>query len=308
MNKKSSITNILGLILAILSVFIWGITFVSTKSLLDDFSALEILFIRFFLAYIALWCIKPQKLIVQKKDNFYFAMAGLTGITIYQLAENVAINFTTASNVSIIVSICPMFTAIIAQLFLKEKHINKNFIFGFIIAMLGIIFVSFNGRINLNLNPKGDFLSLTAAVCWGFYSLFVSLINKNNYDPICATRRSFFFSLIFMLPIIFAGNTFFDVTSSLYVNFNIEQNIIRFSKGINWLNLSFLGFLASAFCFSAWNKACDILGTVKTTVGIYLIPVVTIIFAFFTLGEKITLIGAIGALLTIIGLFISNKK
>ena len=85
-------------------------------------------------------------------------------------------------------------------------------------------------------------------------------------------------------------------------------NKSRFANPLNWLNLGFLGLGASAFCFAAWNIACEKLGTVRATVGIYLIPVVTIIFAFFALGEKISLMGAIGAVLTIAGLFVSEIK
>ena len=85
-------------------------------------------------------------------------------------------------------------------------------------------------------------------------------------------------------------------------------NESRFANPLNWLNLGFLGLGASAFCFAAWNIACEKLGTVRATVGIYLIPVVTIIFAFFALGEKISLMGAVGAVLTIAGLFVSEIK
>ena len=81
---------------------------------------------------------------------------------------------------------------------------------------------------------------------------------------------------------------------------------MRFSKLSNWFYLCFLGIIASGFCFVAWNKACNIVGTVNVSVGLYLIPVVTIIFAFIFLGEKITLLGASGALLVITGLIISG--
>ena len=64
---KSS--KVLGYILAGLCVFFWGITFVCTKSLLQDFSSLEILFVRFLLAYIALWIIHPKWEKIQFKDN-----------------------------------------------------------------------------------------------------------------------------------------------------------------------------------------------------------------------------------------------
>lgn len=309
MEKK----NVFGYFLASITVFFWGITFVCTKSLLNDFSALEILFFRFVAAYVGLWAMRPKWIKIALKDNLIFALAGLSGVVLYQFAENIAINFTNASNVSVIVSICPLFTAIVAQIFLKEKHITPFFLIGFFISIIGVALVCFNGKASLELNPKGDLLALFAAICWGFYSLFVSLINKRQYDPICSTRRVFFFAVILMIPIVLVGHKFEGVTSatgfaeSMAVTFDKSINAARFSKLMNWVNLLFLGFLASGFCFSAWNKACNIIGTVKISCGLYLIPVVTILFAFFALGEKITVMGAVGAVVTIIGLFVSGR-
>ena len=306
----------LGYFLAAISIFFWGITFICTKSLLKDFSSLEILFIRFLMAYIGLWIMHPKIQKIQPVDNILFVLAGLSGVVLYQFSENIAINFTNASNVSVIVSICPLFTALIAQYFLKENNLNLWFLLGFIISILGVALVCFNGKMELELNPKGDLLALFSAVCWGFYSLFVSLINKKNYDPICSTRRVFFYAVLFMLPLMLAGfgitksesSMFEGLRESMLVTFNKAANASRFSKPLNWFNLIFLGAIASGFCFSAWNKACEIVGTVKVTCGLYLIPVVTIIFAFFTLGEKITWLGALGSVITITGLFISEKK
>jgi len=298
---------VVGYILAALTIFIWGITFVCTKYLLQTFSALEILIIRFVFAYIGLWCLAPRTLtLAQKKDELLFIAAGLTGVTVYQFMENMAINFTSASNVSIIVSICPLFTAIIAQLFLHEKHMTLPFIIGFIVAITGVALVSFNGTVMLHLSPKGDLLALAAGICWGFYSLFVSLINQKGYGTLAGTRRIFFWALIFMIPLTLYG-TFFGGTQTA-VHFSAAANKARWLDWKNWMNLLFLGLIASAFAFAAWNKVCAYIGTVRATVGIYLIPVVTIIFAFFALGEKITLMGGIGALLTITGLFISEWK
>ena len=303
-----------GYLLATITVIIWGITFFCTKSLLQDFSALEILFFRFIIAYIGLWIMNPKSEKIAKKDNLLFCFAGLSGVVLYQFSENIAINFTTASNVSVIVSICPLFTAIIAQIFLKEKHITPFFILGFIISIIGVFFVSLNGNIQLKINPKGDLLALFAGICWGFYSLFVSMINKKEYNLICSTRRFFFFAVIFMIPLMIIGNNISNITAnsdlinSMNVNLNFSENIQRFKNFLNVGNLLFLGLLASGFCFSAWNKACKLVGTVKISFGIYLIPVVTIIFAFFTLHEKISFMGLLGAILTITGLFISNIK
>ncbi len=299
--------NVLGFILAVIAIFFWGITFISTKSLLKDFSSLEILFVRFIIAYVCLWIIHPKREKFIPKDNLYFLLAGLTGVTLYQFTENVAISYTSASNVSIIVSSCPLFTAIISQIFLKEKHITLPFVLGFIITITGIALVSLNGTKSFSLNPKGDFLALLASVSWGFYSLCISILNKRKYNSICSTRRIFFYAILLMIPLVIVGS-FRNPESSIFVNWDFSVNSMRFSKVSNILNLVFLGMFASGICFSIWNIACNTLGTVKTTSGIYLIPVVTIIFAYFALGEKITILNAIGSIITITGLFISSYK
>ncbi len=317
MNQKSQ--KVWGLLLAAASIFIWGITFVNTKYLLKDFSSLEILFYRFLSAYLFLWILRPKIEKIQMRDNLYFALAGLSGVVLYQLTENIAIHFTNASNVSVIVSICPLFTAIVSQIFLKEKHLSLWFIVGFFIAIFGVSLVCFNGNAEFEFNPKGDLLALLAGICWGFYSMFVSILNKKKYDRVCATRRIFFFAVLMMIPLSLLGwrltpvdaakeAAASDFVRSLYFNASQTVNAARFSKPLNWLNILFLGVLASGVCFTIWGKACDILGTVKVSCGIYLIPIVTVFFAFFALGEKITLLGALGTAITILGLFISEKR
>lgn len=287
--------------------------------MLNDFSSLEILFYRFLVAYIGLWFMRPKVEKIAWRDNIYFALAGLSGVVLYQLSENIAIHFTNASNVSVIVSICPLFTAIVSQIFLKERHLSVWFVVGFFVAIFGVALVCFNGKAALELNPKGDLLALFAGVCWGFYSMFISILNKKKYDKVCSTRRIFFFAVLFMLPLALFGwrlvpqdgaaaasaNDFFQ---SFYFFVEPSVNAARFSKVLNWANIIFLGVFASGFCFTTWSKACDIIGTVKVSCGLYLIPIVTVIFAFFALGERLTLLGAAGTAITIVGLFLSEKR
>ena len=82
----------------------------------------------------------------------------------------------------------------------------------------------------------------------------------------------------------------------------------RFADPLNLGNLLFLGIGASAICFVTWNTAVKRLGAVKTTVYIYMVPVVTIITSVLILGEKLTVRAACGAFLTIAGLFLSVEK
>ena len=306
--ENNSSLRVVAYVLVVFAIFFWGITFVCTKHLLLYFSAFEILFIRFVLAYVFLWLLYPHRLRLSGKENLLLAMAGLTGVTLYQFTENLALNLTTASNVSIIVSICPVFTALTAQLFLKEKHFTPQFFVGTALALLGVVLVSLNGSSHFNVSPKGDLLALTSAVCWGFYSLFVTLINKRGYNIIIVTRKIFFYAVVWMLPLLVLGIFSSNPEGISYVELSASLNEARFSSPLNWVLLCFLGILASGMCFVAWNKACIILGTVKISSGLYLIPVVTILFAAIFLKEKLTLMGSIGSLLTIIGLFVSSRN
>lgn len=299
--------SISGFLFAAFSVFLWGTTFVSTKALLNDFSAAEILVLRFLIAYIGLWAICPRRLRVKDRiDELWFALAGLSGIAVYQLLENLAIQYTNASNVSIIVSVCPIFTALSCQLFLRQKNITWRFLLGFAIAIFGIALVSLNGISTFHFHPTGDILALAAAFVWGFFGLFTSLFGRHGYSPLAATRRVFFYALLFMVPIVVAGTFFVPAESDFFFDFSCAGNAARFSSPSNWLNGLYLGLLASAGCFASWNRACERLGTVRANIGLYLVPVITLVFANLFLGERLSSIGILGALCTLAGVILST--
>ena len=65
--------------------------------------------------------------------------------------------------------------------------------------------------------------------------------------------------------------------------------------------IAFLGLLASAFCFVAWNKACERLGTVRCSLGLYLVPVVAFLVTHVFLGETLPAAGVVGGLLVLAG-------
>ena len=106
--------KIKGHIAASASILIWGTTFISTKVLLEDFTPIEILFYRFILAYLLLFVMSPKP-IRPRKDNkeLLYAAAGLCGVSLYFLFQNIGLTYTLASNAAI-VAVAPMFTAIIS--------------------------------------------------------------------------------------------------------------------------------------------------------------------------------------------------
>ena len=173
-----------------------GTTFISTKVLLEDLSPLEILVLRFVAGYIFLWIIRPVPLKAGSlKQEGIMIVAGITGIGIYYLMENIALTLTQASNISVIVSIAPIFTGILAHFFLEGEKMKKSIVLGFVCAMAGICLITFQKGETVELNPLGDFLGVAAAAIWGVYSICSRKIAGFGYDTIITTRRTF--SMVF---------------------------------------------------------------------------------------------------------------
>ena len=291
MDKKTTA----GHITALVTIMIWGTTFISTKILLADFTPIEILFFRFLLGLLVLIVIYPKRLkIKDKKQEIIFVAAGLCGICLYYLLENIALTYTMASNVGVIISVAPFFTAVLSHVFLKtEEKLKVQFFVGFVVAMIGICLISFNGK-ELELNPIGDILAVAAAFVWAVYSLLTRKISSYGLNTIGTTRKVFTYGILFMLPFLFV----FD--------FNLDvQKVIKPEYA---LNLIYLGVGASALCFVTWNYAVGVLGAVKTSVYIYIVPVITATSSVIVLKEEITWMAVIGIGLTLIGLFFSESK
>lgn len=282
----------LGHLAAFATIMIWGTTFISTKILLRDFTPVEILFSRFVIGYIALLMFYPKRLKINKlSQEWLFIAAGISGITLYYLLENIALTFTTASNVGIIITVAPLFTALLACWLLKTEKPTLQFYIGFLAAITGIILISYNGDSNQNFNLIGDVLALLAAATWAIYSILIKKIGKFGYNT---TRRTFFYGLLFMLPVL------------LFTGFS--PDIEKFTTPVNLGNILFLGLGASALCFVSWNMAVKLLGAIKTSVYIYLVPVVTVATSAVILNEPLTPILITGALLTLSGLWLSETK
>ena len=286
--------TMIGHILAFVCIMIWGSTFVSSKILLDTFTPIELLFIRFLIGFLTLCVLSPKILKLEnRKDEIWYILSGLTGVFLYYFLESTALVYTYATNVGVIISVAPFFTSILAYLCFKDEPFKINFAIGFIVAFIGIFFISFNGK-QMHLSPKGDILTIVAAIMWAIYSVVLKKVNELGHTSIQNTKR------------IFAWGLFFMALSLPFLGFDVSINEILIP--LNLLNLLFLGVIACAGCFVIWNYSCSILGSVRTNQYVYLNPIATIIFSAIILHERITPFIVLGTILTLSGLIISEYK
>lgn len=281
-----------GHVLALFTITVWGTTFVATKTLLNHYDALQIMLMRFFIAWVVLFLFtrkieKPKGI----KDELGIFVLSLSGITVYYYFENTALTYTLSANVSIILAAAPVFTAILAHLFTRDEKLSGRTWAGFFIAMAGVVLVVFNGAFVLKLNPLGDALSLLAALSWAVYSVILKRYVQ-RYDNRILTRKMLFYALLLTAPAALFGKGL--------------PPAAPLARGDVIFCLLFLGVLGSAACYITWNMAIEKIGVVNTNNYIYLNPFVTMICAAIVLGEPVTAAGVVGAVLIVGGIIVSE--
>jgi drug/metabolite transporter (DMT)-like permease len=289
MNEK----NVLGHFLTLITVFIWGVTFISTKVLLKWLSPVEILFYRFVIGFILLAVLHPH---IFKPDTLreeiLFAGLGVAGVVIYFLMENIALQYTQAANVSLLVAAAPVLTAFAAHWTTKDEKLAGKLIAGFLVAFTGIFLVIFNGSYVLKLDPVGDLLAVLAAASWAVYSVLLKKVNP-RLNSFYVTGRIFCYGILFTIPALLIFRDDFMPAHPP------DSGVI--------LNILFLGVFASAACYVMWNRAVKLIGAIKASNYIYLIPLITMIASVAILDEKVNGIMILGGGLILSGVFIGER-
>lgn len=279
-------------LLAFMTIFIWGLTFLSTKSLGKQLSSLEILFGRYCIAYLVLWVMYPKPFLFQgwKKEGMLLA-AALSGAAVYQYLENLSVSYTSPASVSFIAATAPLFTALLAHRFLAERVTAKTLV-GMVVSLVGVFFICFGDSKTVETGIVGDLIILGSIWLWAVYSVLIKKMSEFGFHQVQQTRRLFFYSLIFMLPF-------------MLLRKNPTAPSVFFEKECLF-HLIFLGVFASAICFAGWNHAVEKLGATTTSKYLFIMPLITLIgqalYNQSALGKE----ALIGMLVTLLGIGISE--
>lgn len=295
--SRTEMLKIVAHIGALLVMMAWGTSFLCTKVLMIDggFTPTEMYIYRFSLAYLLLLPLTFKKIMSNNwKDEIQFLVCGLCAGSLYFVTENYALKHTSAGNVSLLVSISPIFTALLLAILYKTR-LKFGMIIGSIVAAVGVGCVIFSGDEGIEFSPIGDILALIASLSWAVYTIVIKRLSP-IYNSLFITRKLFFYGVITALPLLLLQeaplrlSTLFDFTHPEYA-----------------LNFLFLVVFCSVFAYLIWNEVMKILGSVNASNYLYLQPMVTMVAAYFLLGEQITILGYIGCVLIIGGLVISDK-
>lgn len=287
--------TLLGHIAGLITVSMWGYSFVSSKVLLENgLGPVQIYVLRFLLAYGIVLLLNHKRILAQNmRDEFLFAVCGLCAGSLYFIAENTALEYTLTTNVSLLTSMSPLLTAIMATLLYKSERLGIGTWIGSAVAIAGVVCVVLNSSTSLEVRPLGDFLALAAALSWAVYSLVLRRLNA-GYDVWFITRKTFFYGLVTAVPFLLFENE----TPSIFSVIGRPQV---------YGNLLFLGLGASTAAYVLWAVTVKQVGAVKANNYMYLQSIVTLFVSAIVLHEHITVIGSIGVALIIGGLWLGDN-
>jgi len=282
-------------LLIILAVIFWGSSFIATKVALKELSPETIISLRLIIASVFLFITA----IVYKKDfsinlkshGIIFILALIA--VFHLMIQVVGLNYTTASNTGWIIGTAPIFMAILAAIFFKEK-IGLLKISGIIIAMFGLLLLIGKGNItNVDLiENKGDLLVLASAFTWGVYSMVNKKISL-SYPPLMTILYLFMMMAVIIIP------------------FNLNEasvnSVVHLSLN-GWVSILFLGLFCSGIAYVIWAYSLRDLESAKVGAFLYFEPIVTVFAAWVLLSESITFLMILSGGIITLGVVLVNKE
>ena len=282
-----------------LCAFFWSGNFIVGKfATLYEVPPLTLNFLRWLIVWIILIPFTFRDILnnikVIKKNFYSILLMSITSISIFNSVVYYSLNFTQVLNGALMISTIPVLIVFISFIFKTEK-INFSQVLGLILSITGVLTIitrlDFTKLIHLDLN-KGDLWLLVAMLSWAIYS---TMLRTHKTD----LKYLSFISVIVSIGLIF-----------LFPQFLLEINnhqIIRFNFPV-FLITSYVVLFAGLGSYVLWNKAVVIVGPNKAGIFLHLMPVFSSFMAIFLLNEKLMNFHIIGAIVIIVGIYLSSKK
>ena len=276
---------------ATICVIIWGLTFLFSKHLMVFFTPIQLMTMRCLIAFAILWVVHPRWSFDIRTEWIFILMA-VFGNVVYFSTENLALTYTYTSEVCILTSMTSMMSLVLMHVLFKDS-VGKVQVMGFIISLIGVVLVAFNGSVILDLDPIGDVLALTSALSWAIYGVMLRWFDK-DFDVMVLTRKMMFYGFLMGALLMIVEGEPFDPSHLMELD--------------NLFSLVFLGGLGSCMCFVLWNRSVRVLGVIKSNIFIYAMPVVTLIAGHIVFDEIITVMAVVGMVLVISGMLMANGR
>jgi drug/metabolite transporter (DMT)-like permease len=281
---------------AAISISFWGISFVSTKAVVDTIEPYTLLALRFAIGalfLLAVLVIKRYPLTLPLRYIPHVIVLSVLGVFIHQVIQATALLSIDASAAGWMISFSPVFTVILSMLFLHEKMTWLRSA-GMLIAIIGVLMVT-SARSGQSPGFEVNFgyiLMVLSTLNWAVYSVLL----KRLRVPLPSLIVTFYMSLLgclLSIPFLLRSKGWENMT---------------FLTNTEWAHILFLGIFVSGVGYWYWAKALEVMEASRVSMFLYLEPLVTFIAAVLLLHEKILFISILGGIIIILGVIMVNGQ
>ena len=276
---------------------VWGINFSLVKFALEDFHPLGFTVLRFLLASCFLFCLvlaSRESLFIARQDRFAVVKLGFIGITLYNLFFIYGLKFTTAANSALLISLSPLFGALIQAASGRERP-NLRILSGLAFASFGVFLIIASHQGGLSFSSEsviGDLLTLCATITWALYTIMARPLLE-RYSAITVTTYAMAAGSVLLLPLSMAGL--------------IGQSWAAISVP-SWSVLAFAAFIAAGVAYAFWYQGVKQIGVTRTMAYHYLMPIAAVLFAALAFNEPITVTQIAGGIAILSGVYLVQGK
>jgi drug/metabolite transporter (DMT)-like permease len=286
MHKELGIRTIMALGIAII---FWASAFSGIRAALEDFSPGPMALFRFGVASLILLTIVLLRgmPLLAKKDIPFFLVLGFLGISVYHVALNYGEITVTAGSASLLIGSAPIFTVILAKIFLKEKLSLRGWV-GIIVSFGGIALISLGEGEGYAIDA-GALLILLAAICVSIFFVFQKFLH-NRYSPFQITTYSIWAGTMFLL--VFLPGLIDEMANA---------------SSANILTVVYLGVFPAALAYMVWSYALSKVPASILASVLNITPVLAIFIGWVWLNEVPTMLAIVGGVAAITGVVIVNR-
>lgn len=277
-----------------LLMVVWGSAFVVSKSTLERLPPIFFAVVRHALASLILLMMVGVRRVRGSRGSIpgwgVLTLMGLTGVTLYYIAYNFGLYYTTASQGALIQSVTPAVTAALAVGLLNEK-VTRRRILGMALSIVGVVIVVGSGVPEGEArNPLwGTLLMLGTVAVWSIYTILAKRVA--NYDGFLVTTSSTVIGTLLLVPLAVG---------------ELHGAPLPHIEPRDWLAIFYLAAVVSAGGYLVYNRSLRALDAHQTINFTNLVPVVAVVAAVVFLGESILPLQVVGGAVVLFGVWLAS--
>ena len=284
-------------LMLLVTMVIWGSTFVVTKGINDQVQPFTLAFVRVAIGAVVLlgcalvrqarggdshsrWSVLPWGTLITM---------GLIGVVLYYAVFNYSLVYTSASQGALVQSCIPAMTALVAVVWLRE-HASALRWTGIALSMAGVMII-FSGADAQSAPGSllGNVLMFVSAVLWGVYTSMAKRVA--TFDPLLVTAGILGAGAVMLLPL-----AAFEVAAAGMPSVDLK----------GWLGMAYLGAGASGIAYMLYSASLKHVDASEAGVYTNLIPIVGVITGVM-LGEPLSLRAIVGGMVVLVGVWLTSR-